>query len=334
MDIPEIAQKTKDILNKVGLLTKGSILTDLSATKEENQPLVSPVIDQQLIKISGQDSLAFLQNMTTQDVLQANTETACYTGFCNPQGRLWSSGYLFKKADHYYLLLPTDLIEHTIKKLNMYRLRSEVKIENYCENSLIFFTYTPHENEKKDWKQINHTSYTKIQLPYQRQFWIIDPNTDPASLQTLFSKYAPCVASLDHVVDIAHGIPRLSTQTQDHYLPQMLHFESQAVNGLSFKKGCYPGQEVVARTQYRGKLKRHLYRFQSTCLLQTAEPVFSSETHQSCGEILTCVFLTENKYESLAVLRDEQHNSQLYCNRENPVNLSPLSLPGRLGHEN
>ncbi len=246
-----------------------------------NTSLISPLFDWHLIRISGVDSKTFLQNLFTNNILNLSLHESQISGFCSPKGRLLASFWITHSSiDTYELWISAELAEEFTKKLSMYRLRSKVSIEHlpsemrvYGQISELPFSY----------EEGLHCALPNIQWQdkvfYRRL--IASPeeikSTDSTSLWTL--------------LEIQSGIPRITERTKDLFVPQMINFES--VGAVDFKKGCYPGQEIVARSQYLGTIKRRLkiasLSIQENQVLEISPgmEVFSErDPDQACGIVV------------------------------------------------
>ncbi len=207
-----------------------------------------------LIQISGDDSEIFLNSQLTQDIKTLNTERACLFAYCSPKGRMLANGVIYKKNQNYYMLVEASIIGVFVKKISMYILRSKVKI-NIVDNSAYSLSYKKIENlpsehaflssiEKENTYYISWFENKHIVINYHDNINIENNNLDNLYLD------------LDEFThdSIQHGLFFINSQNTETYVPQMLNFEK--LGGVSFKKGCYPGQEIVARSQYLGKIKK------------------------------------------------------------------------------
>ena len=135
-----------------------------------------------------------------------------------------------------------------------------------------------------------------------RYILALDVAAAKAAWETLKQHATPAGLNAWRLRDIADGLPRVVAATQEQFIPQMVNFE--AVGGVSFKKGCYPGQEIVARTQYLGKIKRRMYRVAVDALTTAGIDLYAPETgEQSCGNVVIAAQTGENSSEALVVLQ-------------------------------
>ncbi len=224
-----------------------------------------------LIIVEGEDAASFLQNQLTNSVLgltavapsaiASGSDAVRLVGYCSPKGRLIASAWLglFSKADgssFFGMFISKDIAASTAKRLGMFVLRSKVTVKDVT-NSWQITAYCT--SGTLDNLEVDKTSVL-LQLP--------DVVTAGVAMQrVLIAQPIPSespsieVTSEDATIlwrslEIMSAIPRIVAATQDQFVPQMVNFES--VYGVDFKKGCYPGQEIVARSQYRGAIKRRL----------------------------------------------------------------------------
>lgn len=219
-----------------------------------------------VIGVNGEDSQTFLQGQTTNDVRLA-TDRAQYNSLCTPKGRMLASFLLWRDADGYFLQLPAALQAGIQKRLTMYVLRSKVKIRDAAEESLRLGVAGV---TAEDLLQttigalppdvlgvVRHNKGTIIRLGATRFQIVVTPEQGPALWDELSSQATPAGSACWEWLEIHAGVPVILPQTQEQFTPQMANFE--AIGGVSFNKGCYTGQEIVARTQYLGKVKRRMY---------------------------------------------------------------------------
>jgi tRNA-modifying protein YgfZ len=224
-----------------------------------------------LIIVEGEDAASFLQNQLTNSVLGLTAVTSPaiasgpdavrLIGYCSPKGRLIASAWLglFSKADggnRFCLFISKDIAASIAKRLAMFVLRSKVTVADASSSWAITGYCT---SGTLDTLEVDKTSIL-LQLPdvvtagvAMQRLLIAQPITSASPPIEGASEDA---AILWRSLEIMSAIPRIVAATQDQFVPQMVNFES--VYGVDFKKGCYPGQEIVARSQYRGAIKRRL----------------------------------------------------------------------------
>ncbi|MBK1673794.1 glycine cleavage system protein T [Ectothiorhodospira shaposhnikovii] len=225
---------------------------------------------QGLISAHGEEAAAFLQGQFTCDVGEVNSGHSRPGAWCTAKGRMVCTFRLFNRGDSFYLRLPREQVEAVLKRLSMYVLRAKVTLEDASGAFTPMGLSGPHaESLLGDAlggdipTEVNtctrHGGITIIRIPgHHPRFELYG---DLESMQKLWQALnvhcAPVGAAQWALMDILAGIPNLYPATAEAFVPQMTNLH--LLNGVSFRKGCYPGQEVVARMQYLGKLKRRMY---------------------------------------------------------------------------
>jgi folate-binding protein YgfZ len=257
-----------------------------------------PLTDQGLIRASGEDAAGFLHNLLTNDINHLALGEARYAGLCTPKGRMIASFLVWREGDDYLLQLSTDILPGILKKLSMYVLRSKVKLTDVSGERTLYGVLGGTLGPAEPMTTAPFGGGTAVRLDAGRCLLALPQGRTPADL-------SPAGRIEDwHLAEIRAGIPRIVATTQEAFVPQMINYEIPAVGGVSFQKGCYPGQEIVARTQYLGKVKRRMYRAKLT---ETAAPgtnVFSPEAEdQHCGAVVLTAPAPEGGFECLLVVQ-------------------------------
>ncbi len=218
-----------------------------------------------LLKVGGDDAATFLHNQFTNDVLQLDEGQSQLNGWCSPKGRLLAAFSLWRTGDAYYLLLPRAINVAIQKRLGMFVLRSKVVIEDVSASHVCFGVVA---GKPEEWpasltpvlpsmgRLTQIAQGALVRTSSSRAVIVVTPENATDDWQRLASVSRPLGANAWDLAAINDGVIEISGDTQDSFVPQMANYE--LVGGVSFKKGCYPGQEIVARTQYRGILKRRM----------------------------------------------------------------------------
>lgn len=309
---------------------KGDILCDLSHIA--------------LIRASGVDSNAFLQGQFSNDVRQVSATRHQLSSYSSPKGRMLSLFRLFQREDAYYLSLPQGQLETTLKRLKMFVLRSQVTLEDASEQLIRFGLSGPNAEQQlrehlgtapaQDDDSLTTKEITVLRLagPHPR-FELHGPLSAMQNLWHALSPHAQKVgADCWELLDIQAGLPTVYPETIEAFVPQMVNL--QLVNGVSFKKGCYTGQEIVARMQYLGKLKRRMYRGHVMTSHQPApgDELTSpqSASGQGAGKVVRAAPSPEGGYELLCVIEIVAAESgEIYLASEDSARLQLLPLPYR-----
>jgi folate-binding protein YgfZ len=282
----------------------GDVLADLSHTG--------------LIKASGEDAVTFLQGQLTNDVQMLSEQRSQLAAYCSPKGRVLVLLRLFKRGEALYLMLPSSLIEPTLKRLRMYVLRSKVTLQDASAAFIhigcsgpgaamalpdLVGAIPPRVDEV-----IQTGALTILRVPgIHPRFEVL--GEDLPAMQTLWTGLSVRAAQVGanpwRLLDIGAGVPQVYAETQEAFVPQMMNLDP--LNAISYRKGCYTGQEIVARTHYLGKLKRRMYRamIASAAAVAPGTEVFTPEGGESVGKVVEATPSPEGGQELLAVLQIE-----------------------------
>jgi tRNA-modifying protein YgfZ len=268
-----------------------------------------------LIRVSGPDAKAFLNTQFTNDIDFVGPANSQLSAWCSAQGRMLAVFRIFARDGDYFLQLPTALQEEIVKRLRMFVLRSKVKIESADSELVRFGLVGPDAarllgDEVSDVPESDEAVTTRdalslLRLPgIQPRFEIIA--LAPAAIglwEKLRSNAVPVGFAAWSWHDIMAGIPTVLPQTREEFVPQMANLE--LIRGVNFKKGCYPGQEIVARMQYLGRLKQRMYRAQVAADAVTpGTPIFAPGTGgQSVGTVVDAQPAPEQGTDLLAVIQ-------------------------------
>jgi len=227
-----------------------------------------------VIRARGADAATFLQGQLTNDVLGLDAGRARLAGFCSAKGRLQASFVVWKAADDEFLLAcSASLLAATLKRLSMFVLRAKCRLSDASAELLLWGlaggTATAAFGDAAIWEKRERDGAAVIRLPdgegTTRALFAAPPGIEPA--------VAPALALATwRWLDVRSGIVTIEAATVDRFVPQMVNFE--LVGGVDFQKGCYPGQEVVARSQYRGTTKRRTFLFDAAVVAQPGQDVF------------------------------------------------------------
>lgn len=270
--------------------------------------------DFSLFKASGDDALEFLQGQLTQDVNLANAEQAQLTAWCNAKGRSLASFLFWQDAeasDTYYFLLKKDIVEPTLKRLKMFVLRNKVELEELKASILglwsedIGLDFAPEDlANKANFAVYQHDQQSWIRFPSnikEQRYMVISKAQDGGELtphqflpEVKEFEWAPSDAAYWTAFDIINAIAWVESNNREAFIPQSINYD--AIGAVNFKKGCFPGQEVVARSHYRGTLKRRSYvgyTGQEAIDVGVGADVFQGD--KPIGQVVNIVHLPEHK---------------------------------------
>ncbi|MDR0439917.1 MAG: folate-binding protein, partial [Candidatus Accumulibacter sp.] len=287
---------------------------ELAAARDAT--IVAPLTHLALIGFAGDDARTFLHNQLTSDVNHLATKSAQHAAWCSPKGRMLASFTLFRRDADYLALLSADLREFVQKRLQIYVLRSKVVIGDCSASHEILGVSGPRAADALQSAGLEapaaamgvataaSADASVIRLDDRRYVIVAASGAAGRIWQALSAIAAPAGAPVWQWLDIAAGIPRVAAATREAFVPQMADFDR--IGGVSFHKGCYPGQEVIARARYLGKIKRHLYRARAAGPIAAGMSVFPAATpDQPCGQIANAAPAPGGGFEALAVLLED-----------------------------
>jgi folate-binding protein YgfZ len=283
-----------------------------------------------IIRAAGSDAASFLHNQLTNDVLLMKDGQSRLAAFCNAKGRMQASFVVYKRsAEEVLLICRKDLIAQTVKRLSMFVLRAKAKLSDASDEFQLLglagdaALAALNGASAEAWQR--HavgtadvlTLYPALSQP--RAFWIA-PKGEAVPTGSAMS------ADLWQVGEVMSGIAWVELATFEAFVPQMLNYES--VDGVNFKKGCYPGQEVVARSQFRGTLKRRAFIAQSEVSMAAGQEVFSSlDATQPCGLVAQAANDCASHVAVLELQLSATENSSLHLGAADGPVLTLLPLP-------
>lgn len=264
---------------------------------------VAPITALGLIALDGEESASFLHKQLTNDVEHLGQDEARLAGYCSPKGRLLASFLMWRSAETIYLQLPRDLLAPIQKRLQMFVLRAKTKLSDASANAanevVLGLGGAQAEAVLRTWfDALPARAFSKIEHPLGTLVRVADAFAAPRyqwlmSSETAQTVWPEIAAKLNvgrdqawQLSEIHAGVPQISKATQEQFVPQMVNFE--LLGGVNFKKGCYPGQEIVARSQYLGKLKRRttLVTIPDPLAAAGMEVFATADPEQPCGMIV------------------------------------------------
>lgn len=269
-----------------------------------------------VIAAHGKDVQSFLQGQFSNDISQVSPSRSQLSSYCTPKGRMLANFRLFSRDDGIYISLPARLSETFLHRLRMFVLMADVTLEDVSENFI--HIGVSGEDAPKELEAIlgevpqavddaaTLGECTLIRTPgIHPRFEIYGPLDCARKLwDALNVRFAPVGQPAWGLLRVMAGIPTIHPETSEAFVPQMANME--LINGVNFKKGCYPGQEVVARMQYLGKLKRRMYlgHLAADSRPQPGTDLFAEDNPgQSAGKIVEAYPHPDGGFMALAVIQ-------------------------------
>lgn len=252
-----------------------------------------------LIGVTGDDGASFLHGQLTNDVLHLGTDEARMAGYCSPKGRLLASLLLWRSTDTIYMLLPRALQPALQKRLSMFVMRAKARLQDVGDGVVMLglggaAAASALQSARlpvpaAPYARLDNESGTMIRLAdafgAPRFLWLTAAVHARAAIDGLRAHLSLGGEQAWALSSIHAGVPEISVATQEQFVPQMVNFE--LLGAVNFKKGCYPGQEIVARSQYLGKLKRRTALATVAGVAAAGMEVFAaSDPSQPCGMVV------------------------------------------------
>lgn len=313
---------------------------EAEARDADSRTIAVPLVHLGLIRSSGDDSATFLHNLFSNNVVKLGEDSAQWNSFNSAKGRMLANFLLWRETGGHLLALSADIHAPILKKLSMYVLRSKVKLTDGGADTVLIGVAgadatgvveragLPAAGEPMGLASRGATRVIRIG---SSRLVVAAPMEDAAEIfaALVAAGAAKAGTAAWQLTDVRAGVPLVTTPTQEAFVAQMLNYE--LIGGVSFNKGCYPGQEIVARTQYLGKLKKRTYRVH----IATAEaPAPATDLYapdfgaQSAGQLVNVAPAPDGGFEALAVLQTSSAEAgEVHLGAPDGPRLTLLDLP-------
>jgi len=229
--------------------------------------VIAPLLHLATLEFSGPDAGAFLQGQLSCDVQGLDADHGTLGCYCTPQGRMLANFLLWRDGEALRMALAADIAAAVQKRLQMFVLRAKVKLVRLDSELVLLGVAGPSGAgalqeatgafPREAMALQRAGGAIAIRLFGERFVVAAETREAPGLWQRLTGKLVPVGTAAWRWLDIVAGMPLVTSPTQDQFVPQMTNLE--VIGGVNFRKGCYTGQEIIARTQYRGKVKRRMY---------------------------------------------------------------------------
>ena len=300
----------------------------MTATPTDNALLhgVAPLPGLGVIRAQGEDAAKFLHSQLTQDFSLLGLSEARLASFCSPKGRMLASFVGFKRAhDDILLVCSRDVLPATLKRLSMFVLRAKAKLSDASEVFQVWgLAGSAAPSVGMPWSKTGAPDGAQTVVLYpadglRRALWVAAVGTPPPPGERLPEAIWPWL-------EVRSGVAGITLPIVEAFVPQMLNHES--VGGVNFKKGCYPGQEVVARSQFRGTLKRRAFLVHSPEALDPGQDVFhDSDAEQPCGTVAAAAAHPGGGWDAIVSMQTSAAGGQLRAGSAAGPALTLLPLP-------
>ena len=293
------------------VLDFGDPLPERSRVLNENN--ITDLSQFDVLEIKGKDAIDFLHGQCSSDVAALASHQSQFSSWCSIKGRVIASFLLYRSEDGFFLLLERNLTELIHKRLQMFVMRADVSIKNRSNDLIrIGIRGESVHNSLQQFVETNAQNMALTILPSQdaipRSIVLVPLQHAPACWQQLTARAVTIGSSLWSLYDIMAGVAWVGLAGTEEFLPQSLNLD--LTGGLSFNKGCYPGQEIIARMHFRGKLKQRLF-LASVTLAQPAEiksKLYTAAANQHIGMVVNASMQADDSCLLLVVLELEYYN--------------------------
>jgi len=260
----------------------GNIITDLSQLAA--------------IEVTGENAEEFLHGQFTSDIKSLSIDNFQFSAWCNAKGQVLTNFFIFRYKTGFLLLVPTNLREKFINRLKMFVLRSDVIVSNKSNDLIRIGISVNGRNDlinniikelpEHERSLICTETYTCLRVKKTRLILIGETDAITKIWQQLTTSITPVGTHQWQLLDILAGLPWLNESCIDKFLPQYLNLD--ILDGVSYEKGCYPGQEVIARLRYRGKIKHRLFlaSIQQEIAPLEGDNLYLSDNDRNVGKII------------------------------------------------
>jgi len=290
-----------------------------------------------IVAFSGDDTAAFLQGQLTNDVRALHLDGAQWNGYCNPKGRLLGNFLMWRHGDDTCLQMSGDIVPGVQKRLSMFIMRAQVKARDASDETVRLVVAGPAAQKAVQaamgavpaaaMKTAAAESGVVIRVGDDKFVLSIAPERAAAVWQALCLSATPVGAPVWDWLRLNAGIPMIVVATQEQFVPQMVNLE--AIGGVSFQKGCYPGQEIVARSQYLGKMKRRMFLAHVAAAAAPGDSLYSADfPGQATGTVVNAAPAPSGGFDLLAVVQIESaHTQTLHLKAADGAALTLKPLP-------
>lgn len=286
----------------------------------------APISHLGVIRVQGDDAASFLHGQLTNDFALLDMQHARLAAFCSAKGRMQASFIGFKRTkDEILLICSRDLLAQTLKRLSMFVLRAKAKLTDATSDFQLLGLVGAAVPQPDSAPWTLHTQddafvvhlYPAAGQP--RALWLAPVSSTPPQ--------APVLTPAQWLwTEVASGVATVSQPVYELFVPQMLNYES--VGGVNFKKGCYPGQEVVARSQFRGTLKRRAFIVHADQSIEAGQDVFAaSDTEQATGTVVQVAPAPQGGWDAIVSMQTQSATEALTAGTPTGPALSVQALP-------
>lgn len=330
----EWLEKRGAVTSEQGVVGFPDKSTQISALRTANASVVAPLMGGfSLLKVTGEEAEPFLQGQLSSDVRELDGTKAQYSSYSTAKGRMLANFLMWRYEGAFFLVVSANIAEAIAKRLKMFVLRAKVNISIEHDYTLLgvngapvqaFTESLPSGLNPLDMVVVQDNGFL-IKLPGAGYLAALTRGVIDASLVDAMSGVTLVSGDVWRLRDIDAGIVWIEADTQELFVPQMANMD--LIGAVSFKKGCYPGQEVVARTQYLGKVKRKLFRVALNEYVPNGSKLYSPDLpEQSIGALAAICEVDDGQFEGLAIIQESSWESGVFTDASFKKPVTKLNL--------
>lgn len=303
----------------------------------------APLEEFGVISATGEDAAGFLHGQLTNDVMHLDAGHLALNGYCTAKGRLLATLRIWRDGPSVHLLLPREILPGVLKRLSMFVLRAKAKLADTSDAWKVFAVFgagsaaelgkldggvapaAPGECTRIDGVRIARLTGS---AQVAERFLVLAPASGASAVSAGLSGLRAVRAGAFWWSEIDAGVPTVFAATQEKFVPQMINFE--VIGGVSFSKGCYPGQEVVARSQFRGKLKRRMQLGNCAAGAVAGADVFAAGEAEAVGTVVMSAVSPAGGFDVLFECPLERTETPLHLGAPDGPRLALRALPYEL----
>tara|TARA_Y100000816_G_C26077056_1_gene567083 strand:- start:736 stop:1659 length:924 start_codon:yes stop_codon:yes gene_type:complete len=286
--------------------------------------------DMSVIKITGKDATSFLQGQFSNDIKELDGTNYQISSYSTNQGKVIGIFRILKIDADFIIIISTQIAYKLVEKLNMYKLASDVTV-TLDENLSIYSTMSERSGVSNDEVKIIEKLVgafalnENFQIKYknstiainnchdQLQSYIFVTFEKDKGIEKVIENYQKADFSIIRLVDMLKGIHHLNSYTFEKFIPQNLNMSAEM--GINFKKGCYIGQEIIARTHYLGKVKKNIAIIESDGVFKNSDKI-NNQDNEIVGEVIDDIFSTHKKIRLyMIMIREVNRSDSIYINK-------------------
>ena len=273
-----------------------------------------------ILRVSGADALHFLQGQLSNDTQRLTENNPVFAAYSSAQGRVLALIYLLPHSSGVAAILPREILQPTLERLRRFILRAKVRIEDAGDSLVVAGRFAAMPESATGYRERDGLGLAPVGRDPNRCWLIGTPEQIPPAADTAGARQ---IEAAWRLADIHAGLPQIYAATSEAFVAQMLNLD--LLDGISFSKGCYTGQEIIARTQHLGRIKRRLFRL----LLPAGNWSVGQALHLTDGRQgrLTEVVESAGRVEALAVLNVDPNPPAAAEAGEDLVAAAELPLP-------